>query len=109
MRYNGAMETAIEAGTTESSTPAPRPKIDPTDALTLVPRLLAGFFMGGMAIFYVILGQWGMVAFLGGSSAILLYWAYRLIMKMRRENPEYIAYRTVVEAEERERKRVARS
>ncbi|MBC7806176.1 MAG: hypothetical protein H7145_08500 [Akkermansiaceae bacterium] len=77
---------------------APRPKIDPADALTVVPRLLAGFFLGGLAIMYVVAQNWGMVAFLGFASGLMLYWGFRLINKMRRENVEYIAYRAAEEA-----------
>ncbi|MBC8140017.1 MAG: hypothetical protein H7Y38_01100 [Armatimonadetes bacterium] len=99
------METAVEnvAPAIETDAP-PKPKIDPADALTVVPRLLAGFFLGGLAVMYVVAGNWMMVGFLGVSSALLIYWGFRLISKMRGENTAYIAYRAAEEAAERARK-----
>ena len=87
----------------------PRPKIDPADALTLLPRLFAGFFLGGLSVLYIITQQWGMVAFLAIASGLMIFWAYRLITKMRNANVEYIAYRAQEEKQERERKAAARS
>lgn len=78
--------------------PVPKPKIDPADAFTVVPRLLAGFFLGGLAIMYVIAQNWTMVGFLGFASGLMLYWGFRLINKMRGENREYIAHRAAEEA-----------
>ncbi len=102
------METVIEPQ--ESVAPpdisgvAPRPNLDPSDSLTLVPRLLAGFFLGGLAVMYAVAQNWGMVAFLAVASALMLYWGYRLIAKMRGENPEYIAYLAAEEAAKRMQK-----
>ncbi len=97
------METAVKDATPAAIAAAPpdappKPKIDPADALTVVPRLLAGFFLGGLAVMYVVAGNWMMVTFLGVSSALLLYWGFRLINKMRGENTEYIVYRAAEEA-----------
>ncbi|MBC8139602.1 MAG: hypothetical protein H8F28_27290 [Fibrella sp.] len=89
------MQTTLQ---NDAEDTAPRPKIDPADALTVVPRLLAGFFLGGLAIMYVVAQNWTMVAFLGIASGLLLYWGFRLINKMRRENADYIAYRAAEEA-----------
>ena len=106
-RYNNPMQNVIETATVAPESPAapPTPKIDPSDALTVVPRLLAGFFLGGLAVMYVVAQNWGMVAFLGASSAMLLFWAFRLISKMRRENTDYIAYRAAAEASDAAAKR----
>jgi len=90
------METTLQQGGEQPA--PPKPKIDPTDAFTVVPRLLAGFFMGGLAIMYVVAGNMAMAGGLGFASAVLLYWGFRLINKMRGENQEYIAYRAAEEA-----------
>ncbi|RYG86023.1 MAG: hypothetical protein EON58_22225 [Alphaproteobacteria bacterium] len=95
------METVAEQPVPET---APRPNIELTDALSLIPRLFAGFLLGGLAVLHIFTRQWGMVAFLSIASGVLLYWGYRLMMKMRSENVEYIAYRAAQEAEERARK-----
>ena len=99
------MQTTLENDTPDA---APRPKIDPADALTVLPRLLAGFFLGGLAVMYVVAQNWSMVGFLGVSSGLLLYWGFRLINKMRRENAEYIAFRAAEEAEARAQRKAKR-
>jgi hypothetical protein len=95
------METVAEQPVAET---APRPNIQLSDALTLVPRLFAGFFLGGMAILHIFIHNWLMVGFLSVASAGMLFWGYRLMIKMRSENVEYIAYRAEQEAEERAQK-----
>jgi cbb3-type cytochrome oxidase subunit 3 len=100
------MEITQENGGENS---APKPKIDATDAFTVVPRLLAGFFLGGLSIMYAVAQNWAMVAFLGVSSAILLYWAFRLINKMRSENADYIAHRAAEEAAARAMRKANRA
>ncbi len=100
------MQTAFQ---NDAEDAAPKPKIDPADALTVVPRLLAGFFLGGLAIMYVVALNWVMVGFLGVASGLLLYWAFRLINKMRRENADYIAHRAAEEAAARAARKAERS
>lgn len=99
------MQTTLQNDTENT---APKPKIDPADAFTVIPRLLAGFFLGGLAIMYVVAQNWGMVAFLGVASALMLYWGFRLINKMRRENADYIAYRAAEEAAARAMRKASR-
>ncbi len=95
------MQTVMQDNNEESK---PLPKIDPADALTLLPRLLAGFFMGGLAVMYVVAQNWYMVGFLSLASVALLYGGFRLISKMRGENAEYIAHRAAEENAARARK-----
>jgi hypothetical protein len=109
VRYNDGMKTTADARQTgEQPGDVPRPKLDPADTLTLIPRLLAGFFMGGMAVMYAFIHQWTIFTYLSIASAALLFWAYRLILKMRDQNQEYIAYRAAQEAETRRDKAAAR-
>lgn len=99
------METTLQHDAEDA---APKPKIDPADALTVIPRLLAGFFMGGLAIMYVVAQNWTMVGFLGVASGLLLYWGFRLINKMRGDNVEYIAHRAAEEAAARAARKAKR-
>lgn len=100
------MQTVAEPPIVENTVldAAPRPIIDPADALTLVPRLLGGFFLGGLAVMHLVAQAWGLAAFLAFSSAWMLYWGYRLMKKMRDANRDYIAHR----AAEDNAKRAAR-
>ena len=100
------LQTAPSAAEdTDPSGDPPRAKIDLTDALTLIPRFFAGFFMTGLAVLYATQHDWRMVAFLGIAGSLMLYWGYRLVMKIRGENTAYIAHRAAVEAAERAAKR----
>ena len=103
------MQTVLETPQTGAEPDAePRPVIDPADALTLVPRLLGGFFLGGLAAMHLVAKAWGLAAFLAFASVWMLYWAYRLMKKMRDANRDYIVYRTAEDAAKRARKEAAR-
>jgi hypothetical protein len=97
-------EAAVEA---DASAPPPRPKIDLADSLTLAGRLGTSLVLGGLTVYIAFAGAFTAALFCGLVSVVVFVAAVRLMLKMRAENPEYIAWRAAQEEEERRQRAAA--
>lgn len=89
-RYNGSVE---QNDLTAPLAPGelPKPKIDMSDVLTLVTRLVSSLILGAMAVFYLTGSNFLFAIILAVVSLLIQLAAIRLIRRMREENTEYIA------------------
>lgn len=82
----------------------PRPKIDLADSLTLAGRLGTSLVLSGLTVYIVFAGAYTAAMFCGLVAVAVFAAAVRLMMKMRADNPEYIAWRAAQEEEEHRRR-----
>lgn len=85
----------------------PRPKIDLADSLTLAGRLGTSLVLSGLTVYIVFAGAYTAALFCGLVAVAVFVAAVRLMMKMRADNPEYIAWRATQEEEERRQRSAA--